>query len=107
MAGAELDGFHGRGDAGIAREHDDQRIGVVLVQHLYAVEPGGIAGEFQVHDRIAGAVALQQHFHLFGAGRAQHLVAAPLERAGQRARECRIVFNQQQQACVHGLFLLA
>jgi hypothetical protein len=81
VAGAELDGFHGRGNAGVAGEHDDERIGVVQMQHLHAVQARGIAGQLQVHDRILRPVLGQQQLHFLAAGGMQHAVAPALERA--------------------------
>ena len=96
MAGAQLDRFHRRGDAGVAGEHHDQRVRVVLMEGLYAGEPGGVALEFQVHHRVAGPVVGEGFGEPLHAFHAAHLVAAPLERAAQGARQRGVVLDDQQ-----------
>ena len=90
MAGAELDRLDRGGDAGEAGQHDDQHLRDRARAASRTQARPERAAELQVDHRVARRVRPAAAFATSSRSRReQHLVAAPLERALQRARESR------------------
>ena len=95
LAGTQLDRFDGRADAGVAGQHDNQHVRIVLVQHLHAGQARGVPIQLQVDDGVVGTMLLEQGARFIEIGGQDDLVAAPFERAAQGAGKRGIVFHDQ------------
>ncbi|MNN61558.1 hypothetical protein D3C81_1768000 [compost metagenome] len=96
LAGTQLDRFDRRVEAGKTGQHHNQHRRIMLVQHLYTSQAGGIAFQLQVDHRIAGIVLTQEGTGLFQVRRQQYGIAAPFKGTAERTRKRRVIFNDQQ-----------
>ena len=97
LGGAQLDGIHGGGDAGIAGQ-DHHGYGRQGLPDRPDQPQAAVSGQVEVqqHAVDAGWRCSQQGQGFGFVVRAQAVPAAPLERAGQHGQEHRVVINQQQ-----------
>ena len=101
VVGAELGGLDRRLDRAVTRDHDDDRVRVLLAQLLQHLEPVESRHLDVEQHQVRPALAVEAERLVAGAG-LQHLVALVVEQLLQRGADARLIVHHEDAVAHRG-----